>query len=96
MANVAKHSRTTKATFSIRFSPGAFAIGVRDVGVGLPESPPRAAGNGRHGIVGMDLADAIQLIRVNSLPRSYSGQLDSFVRVKFDELWQAARVSEDY
>ena len=43
-----------------------------------------------------DVADAIQLIRVNSLPRSYSGQLDSFVRVKFDELWQAARVSEDY
>jgi hypothetical protein len=43
-----------------------------------------------------DLADAIQLIRVNSLPGSYSGQLDSFVRAKFDELWQAAQVSEDY
>jgi hypothetical protein len=43
-----------------------------------------------------DLADAIQLIRVNSLPRSYSDQLDSFVRAKFDELWQAAQVSEDY
>jgi len=43
-----------------------------------------------------DLADAIQLIRVNSLPRSYSGQLDLFVRAKFDELWQAAQVSEDY
>lgn len=26
-----------------------------------------------------DLANAIELIRVNSLPRSYSGQLDSFV-----------------
>ena len=31
-----------------------------------------------------DLADGIQLIRVNSLPRSYSDQLDSFVRAKFD------------
>ena len=54
MAKVAKHSRTIRATISIRFSPGAFAVGVRDVGVGLPESPPRAAGNGRHGIVGME------------------------------------------
>jgi hypothetical protein len=43
-----------------------------------------------------DLADAIQLIRVNALPRSYSGQLNPFVRTKFDELWQAAQVSEDY
>jgi hypothetical protein len=43
-----------------------------------------------------DLADAIQLIRVNSLPRNYSGRLDPFVRDKFDELWQAAQVSEDY
>lgn len=43
-----------------------------------------------------DLSDAIQLIRVISLPRSYSGQLDSFVRAKFDELWQAAQISEDY
>jgi hypothetical protein len=43
-----------------------------------------------------DLADAIQLIRVNSLPQSYAGQLNPFVRAKFDELWQAAQVSEDY
>jgi hypothetical protein len=43
-----------------------------------------------------DLADAIQLIRVNALPRDYSGQLNPFVRAKFDELWQAAQVSEDY
>jgi hypothetical protein len=43
-----------------------------------------------------DLADAIQLIRVNALPRNYSGRLDPFVRGKFDELWQAAQVKEDY
>jgi hypothetical protein len=43
-----------------------------------------------------DLADAIQLIRVNALPQSYSGQLNPFVRTKFDELWHAAQVSEDY
>lgn len=54
VANVAKHSRTIKATISIRFQPGAFAVGVCDDGVGLPESPPRAAGNGRHGLVAME------------------------------------------
>ena len=43
-----------------------------------------------------DLADAIQLIRVNSLPQNYAGQLNPFVRAKFDELWQAAQVSDDY
>ncbi len=43
-----------------------------------------------------DLADAIQRIRVNTLPRDYSEQLNPFVRAKFDELWQAAQVSEDY
>jgi hypothetical protein len=43
-----------------------------------------------------DLADAIQLIRVNALPRNYSEQLHPFVRTKFDELWHAAQVSEDY
>ncbi len=43
-----------------------------------------------------DLADAIQLIRVNALPRNYAGQLNPFVRAKFDELWQAAQVSEDF
>ncbi|MBM4005028.1 MAG: hypothetical protein FJ295_17365 [Planctomycetes bacterium] len=43
-----------------------------------------------------DLADAIQLIRVNSLPQDYSGQLNAFVREKFNELWQSAQISEDY
>ena len=43
-----------------------------------------------------DLADVIQLIRVNALPQTYSVQLNPFVRTKFDELWHAAQVSEDY
>lgn len=43
-----------------------------------------------------DLADVIQLIRVNALPQDFSGQLNPFVREKFLELWQAAQISEDY
>lgn len=43
-----------------------------------------------------DLADAIQLIRVNALPRDFSSELNPFVRDKFVELWQAAQISEDY
>jgi hypothetical protein len=43
-----------------------------------------------------DLADVIQLIRVNALPQDYSERLNPFVRAKFDELWHAAQVSEDY
>lgn len=43
-----------------------------------------------------DLADVIQLIRVNALPQDYADQLNPFVREKFIELWQAAQISEDY
>lgn len=43
-----------------------------------------------------DLADAIQLIRVNALGQDYAGQLDPFVQEKFIELWNAAQISEDY
>lgn len=43
-----------------------------------------------------DLADVIQLIRVNALQLDFSDQLAPFVREKFIELWQAAQVSEDY
>lgn len=43
-----------------------------------------------------DLADVIQLIRVNRLPLDYGEQLDSYVREKFREMWQAAQVEEDY
>lgn len=43
-----------------------------------------------------DLADVIQLIRVNQLGPDYAGQLNPFVHEKFKELWQAAQISEDY
>ncbi len=33
-----------------------------------------------------DLADAIQLIRINALPQNYAAHLNPFVRAKFDEL----------
>ena len=36
-----------------------------------------------------DLADVQELIRVLKLPRNYSLSLHSFVRLKFEELWQA-------
>ena len=43
-----------------------------------------------------DLADAIQLIRINALPEDFASQLNPFVREKFAELWQSAQISEDY
>ena len=43
-----------------------------------------------------DLADVIQLIRVNRLPLEYAQQLDPYVQSKFHELWTAAQVDEDY
>ena len=38
-----------------------------------------------------DLADVIELIRVNSLPAEYRERLDPYVRDRFVELWRAAR-----
>lgn len=43
-----------------------------------------------------DLDDAIQLIRVNNLPPNYGDKLNPYVREKFQELWQAAQVEDDY
>ncbi len=43
-----------------------------------------------------DLADVIQLIRVNQLPRDYSRELNPYVHEKFYEMWEAAQVTEDY
>jgi hypothetical protein len=42
------------------------------------------------------MADVIQLIRVNQLPRSYAEKLNPYVYAAFNELWQAAQVVEDY
>ncbi|MFM8574027.1 MAG: hypothetical protein ACKOAU_20695 [Pirellula sp.] len=43
-----------------------------------------------------DMADVIQLIRINRLAKEYSEQLNPYVADKYRELWQAAQVDEDY
>ncbi|MEZ6061241.1 MAG: hypothetical protein R3C19_12825 [Planctomycetaceae bacterium] len=43
-----------------------------------------------------DMADVMNLIRVNQLPAVFAEQLNPYVREKFLELWQAAQVDEDY
>lgn len=42
-----------------------------------------------------DLADVIELVRVNALPQKLSESLDPYVREKYLELWQAAQIRED-
>ena len=41
-----------------------------------------------------DLADIIELIRVNGLQREYAEELSPYVREKFHELWTAAQSSD--
>jgi hypothetical protein len=41
-----------------------------------------------------DLADVIELIRVNALPPAYQERLHPYVRERFVDLWQAAQVSD--
>jgi hypothetical protein len=43
-----------------------------------------------------DLADAMNLIKANRLPRSYADQLDPYVRPTFLTLWDEAQIDEDY
>ena len=43
-----------------------------------------------------DFDDVIQLIRVNKLSREFEQQLNPHVVIKFEELWNAAQVNEDY
>jgi hypothetical protein len=43
-----------------------------------------------------DLDDAIQLIRINGLRPEFGERLDPYVQGKFDELWNAAQVTEEY
>ncbi len=42
-----------------------------------------------------DLADVLRLIEVTRLPRELAGQLDPWVRAKYEELWQNAQHEED-
>jgi signal transduction histidine kinase len=53
VANVAKHSRASRATIALRFHPAAVVVRVRDDGVGIAEGLPGSLGGGRHGITGM-------------------------------------------
>ena len=43
-----------------------------------------------------DLADVMNLIRINGLPLEYGERLNPFVTEKYGEMWQAAQASEDY
>jgi hypothetical protein len=42
-----------------------------------------------------DLADVIELIRVNDLDQGYAESLHPYVREKYLELWRAALASDD-
>ncbi len=43
-----------------------------------------------------DMADVMNLIRVNKLAVGYSQSLNPYVATKFEELWNAAQINEDY
>ncbi len=43
-----------------------------------------------------DLADAMNLIRVNKLPIEFVENLNPYVHKKFEQMWNAAQVDEDY
>lgn len=43
-----------------------------------------------------DMADVMNLIRINKLATSYSQSLNPYVATKFEELWKAAQINEDY
>jgi hypothetical protein len=43
-----------------------------------------------------DMADVMNLIRINKLATRYSQSLNPYVATKFEELWKAAQINEDY
>jgi hypothetical protein len=43
-----------------------------------------------------DIADVMQLIRLNRMPLEYAQTLNPYVAEKFRELWHTAQVEEDY
>jgi len=43
-----------------------------------------------------DMADVIELIRANKLALAYADQLNPYVREKYQAMWRAAQVDEDY
>ena len=42
-----------------------------------------------------DLADVIELIRVNELKEDFSQSLDAYVRDKYSEMWRAAQIEDE-
>jgi hypothetical protein len=42
-----------------------------------------------------DLADVLEIIRLQQLPEDFAGQLDPSVREKFRDLWRAAQHADD-
>ena len=43
-----------------------------------------------------DLDDVIQLIRIRELPIDFSEQLNPYVAAKYQEMWHAAQINDDY
>jgi hypothetical protein len=43
-----------------------------------------------------DMADVMNLIRINTLGLEYRESLNSYVALKFEEMWRAAQVNDDY
>lgn len=43
-----------------------------------------------------DMADVIELVRVNQLSLAYGNELNPYVREKYQAMWRAAQVDEDY
>ena len=43
-----------------------------------------------------DMADVMNLIRANSLPKDFADKLEPYVAVKFCEMWQAAQISDEH
>jgi len=42
-----------------------------------------------------DLADVLEVIRIQALPESFANELDPYVREKYCELWRAAQHTDD-
>lgn len=43
-----------------------------------------------------DMADVMNLVRVNELPLDFADSLNPYVADRFCELWQAAQIDDDY
>ena len=78
--------------------PDPTAVGVENDGicyVNLPTLVELKIASGMTNTERMkDLSDALELIKILSLPRDFTDKLNPFVREKFLDLWNAARPAE--